>query len=408
MNTEMLADLYSERVRNTIVRSPSLYPSGDQKFQFAQGLPYAPLIPIEAIRECFDTVLRDDGANACTYYSPEGGGSEMKFGFVGLREQIAGRLSARSDHNFDARNVLLTNGSIDGLTLTAATFLSPGDGAVTESPTFSPVPTAMEAIGAIVRAVPIDDDGMDIIELEKTFLSMSRDGIRPKLIYTIPTFQLPTGTVMSLRKRQQLLDLAHVWNVVILEDNCYYELAYDDQPPPSLLSLDRNGIVVQSDSTSKYIAPGLRLGWMAGSPELIEGLARARQDFGVGQVVARAISRYFELGYFDEHIAVLRDAYRVKRDITASALEKYCKPFAHFRIPSGGFYFWLVLSSDIDFSMAKQRISEAGIAVRYGDAERFAPESPAIRICPIPESDEMIVAGIEALGNALALSRRGG
>jgi 2-aminoadipate transaminase len=408
MSPEALSTEYSERARAGAIRSASLFPAAEHKYRFAQGLPFAPLIPVEKIRECFDAVLTEAGSSACTYYSEEGGGGEMKYGFVGLRNQIAKRHVANTGQHFDARNVLLTNGSIDGLALTAAAFLNSGDGAIVESPTFSPVATAMETTGAEVRGVQVEDDGMDMNALEATLMSMRSDGLRPKLIYTIPTFQLPTGTVMSLAKRRRLLELAHQWNVMVLEDNCYYDLAYDSAPPPSLLALDDEGIVIQSDSTSKYIAPGLRLGWMVGTPLAMDALARTRQDFAVGQVLARSINEYFERGYFDSHLSVLRDAYRVKRDLTEASLEKFCRPFATHRVPTGGFYFWLELTSEIDFELAKQRINEAGISVRFSDTERFAPDAPAIRLCPIQESDENIVNGIEALGAALAASTKGG
>ena len=408
MRAEIISSQLSEKARAGAFRSASLFPASEHTYRFAQGLPFAPLIPVEAIRECFDAVLTGVGSSACTYYSEEGGGEEMKYGFVGLRNQIAKRHSASTGRDFDATNVLLTNGSIDGLALTASAFLNPGDGAIVESPTFSPVATAMETTGAEVRGVPIEDDGMDIDALEETLKSMQSDGRRPKLIYTIPTYQLPTGTVMSLGKRQRLLELASEWNVVVMEDNCYYDFSYDSAPPPSLLALDTEGVVIQSDSSSKYIAPGLRLGWMSGTPQAMEALARTRQDFAVGQVLARSINEYFDRGYFDAHVAVLRDAYRVKRDLTKAALDKYCAQSASYRTPAGGFYFWLELVPEIDFAVAKQRINEVGISVRFSDTERFAPDAPAIRLCPIQESDENIVAGIEALGGALAASMKGG
>jgi 2-aminoadipate transaminase len=196
---------------------------------------------------------------------------------------------------------------------------------------------------------------------------------------------------------------------MVLEDNCYYEFAYDDAPPPTLLALDESGFVLQSDSFSKYVAPGLRMAWLAGPRSAIEAVGRVRQDFAVSQLLARALVRFVERGHFDAHLDELRVAYRRKRDVTAAALRAHCGPLVRFAEPAGGFYFWLEIAAEVDWDAARAALATRGIAFRPGDhfvtaATSTADGAPAaryVRISPmqVPETD--IERGIAALGDAL-------
>ena len=194
---------------------------------------------------------------------------------------------------------MLFNGSAQGLATLAATFCEPGDGVVVEALSFPFMVGYLAATGAEMTTVPVDDDGMDVDALEKAFDTFEERGIRPKLVLTIPTYQVPTGTCMPLRRREQLVDLIGRRGVVVVEDNCYYDIHYEKPPPPTLLSLDVSGLVVQSDSFSKILAPGLRMGWVAGIPEALAAVATARQDLGVSQWLARALELYVGDGRLD-------------------------------------------------------------------------------------------------------------
>jgi DNA-binding transcriptional MocR family regulator len=196
--------------------------------------------------------------------------------------------------------------------------------------------------------------------------------------------------------------LAARWEVMVLEDNCYYEFAYDTPPPPTLLALDEAGFVLQSDSFSKYVAPGLRMAWLAGHPAAVEAIVRVRQDFAVSQLLARTLEAYVAAGDLDEHLASLRERYRAKRDITSHALRTHAEPWVRFREPSGGFYFWLELDPRVDWERARAELADQGIAFRPADgyvaqhdARRF------VRISPIQVPLDEIEPGIAALGAAL-------
>jgi 2-aminoadipate transaminase len=395
-----IRDLYSPLARRG---SPGLHgvPEFPIRINFDQGLPDPRYFPLELIKECVIQAIDEDGPDALKYFGA-GGAEEMLRGYVGLRREIAAWIAKRDGKAPDVDGVLLVNGSTDGLALAVKAFLGPGDGAITEAATYPPTKTFMNMTGADVRTVPIDDDGMVVDELPRVLEGMRADGVPPKLIYTVPTFQAPTGTVMSCDRRERLIEIAAEWGVIVLEDNCYYAFDYDDKPPPTLLALDHTGYVLQSDSFSKYVAPGLRMAWAAGHPDAIEAMVRVRQDFAVSQLLARAVERYIRAGYLDSHLDSLRSLYKTKRDLTAAALAEHCQGLVTWRVPSGGFYFWLEISPDVDWELARHKVARSGVAYRPGDG--FVGDDSGrkfVRISSIQVREEDIEPGIVALADAL-------
>lgn len=400
-NSDSIAALVSPLARAV----PSTWSAANRPavmINFDQGLPDPALFPVERLRTEIDAVLREHQAAALTYYG-EGGPSEMLYGHAGLRQAIAERSAARDGRPLALNGVLLAQGSTDGLALAVKAFLAPGDGAVVEHATYGHTRRFMEATGAEIRSTPMDEHGMLIDRLEETLDRLQADGYRPKMIYTIPTFQAPTGTVMPLDRRQALVELAQRRKVLILEDNCYYDFGYDGPPPPTLFALDRSGYVIHSDSFSKYLAPGLRLGWVAGDPAAIAALTRVRQDFAVSQLLALTVERIVRSGFLEQHLAELRHHYGAKRDLTAALLRKYCGDTISFRAPAGGFFFWIRLNDRIDADVALRILTERGIAVRGGewftgdiDGRRY------MRLSPIQLDTQAIERGIALLGAVLS------
>jgi 2-aminoadipate transaminase len=372
------------------------------RINFDQGLPDPTLFPVDALTRCLTATLHDDADEVLRYYG-RGGPPEMTYGHIGLREQLAWWMARRDGTDLDAQQVLLVNGSTDGLALAVDTFLGEGDGAIVEAATYPHTRRFMLGTGAEVRTVPMDEHGMVVDRLETELVALRDAGVRPKLVYTIPTFHAPTGTVLPLERRQQLLDIARRWNVVVLEDNCYYEFAYDAPPPPTLLALDDAGVVVQSDSFSKYVAPGLRMAWLAASPGVAAALAASRQDFAVSRVIARTIERYMAEGSLDAHLDLLRDRYRAKRDVAVDALRAHCQPWVTFRVPDGGFYLWLEIHPSVHWPTVRAELARRGIAVRPGDGI-LAEDDPRrfVRLSCIQVPDADIAPGIAELGQVLA------
>lgn len=381
-------------------------PVDDARINFDQGLPDPALFPIEELRRALDVTLAEDGDEALRYFGA-GGATEMQYGYVGLRRTIAERLAARDGRALDESGVTLVNGSTDGLALAVNAFLDPGDGAVVEAATYPHTRRFIGAAGARVATVPVDDDGMVVDELPRALDELRAEGAVPKLIYTIPSFHAPTGTLLSEPRRRRLVEIAAEQGVMVLEDNCYHDFSYGAPPPPTLRHFDEAGVVVQSDSFSKYVAPGLRMAWVAGDPTAIRGVVRVRQDFAVSALLARALERLITSGDFDRHVAELRDHYRHKRDITAAALRRHCEPLVSFREPTGGFYFWLRIADEVDWEQARAAAAAAGVAVRPG--ARFTDDASGpqhVRLSPIQVPEADIEPGIAALGDALRAAVR--
>jgi 2-aminoadipate transaminase len=368
---------------------------------FDQGLPDPAHFPVARLQQCLIETLEHDGAAALTYYG-RGGPSEMQYGYLGLREQLAEWMSRRDGRTIDPAGVVLANGSTDGLALAINAHLGPGDGAIVEAATYPYTRRFMAATGAVVRTVPLDEHGMVVDALPDALAALRDQGAEPKMIATIPSFHSPTGTLLPRDRRERLLELADEWDVLVLEDNCYHEFFYDEPTPPTLLALDDSGRVLHSDTFSKSIAPGLRMAWVAGAPRAIAPLAEVRQDFAVSQLLARALERYMAAGHLDMHLAELRAVYCRKRDITAAALQEHCSEWVRFQVPGGGFYFWLELLDTVDWDRARELAAAHGIACRPGDT--FVDDETGrrfLRLSPIQVPDADIEPGIAALGAAL-------
>jgi len=368
---------------------------------FDQGLPDPAHFPVEILRACVIETLEEDGAAALTYYG-RGGPAEMQYGYLGLREQLAVWMTRRDGRAVDPEGVVLANGSTDGLALAINAHLGPGDGAIVEAATYPYTRRFIAETGAVLKVVPLDEDGMVVDALPGVLDALNDEGARPKLIATIPSFHSPTGTLLPRARRERLLEIAREWDVLVLEDNCYHAFFYDAPPPPTLLALDDDGRVLHSDTFSKSIAPGLRMAWVAGAPDVIAPLAQVRQDFAVSQLLARALERYLARDHLETHLAELRDVYRRKRDITAAALREHCAGSVRFTTPGGGFYFWLELLGTVDWDRARELAAARGVACRPGDT--FVGDDSGrrfLRLSPIQVPDADIEPGIVALAEAL-------
>jgi 2-aminoadipate transaminase len=401
--TVKIDELVSRRVRD----APPPYftkPPVPVTYDFDQGVPAPELYPLDDLARYAAIALEKFGPLACAYVGGEGY-DELSYGPAGLRQVLAERVLQQQGRDPGSAGVMLFNGSAQGLATLAATFCEPGDGVVVEALSFPFMVGYLASTGASVTTVPIDDDGMDIDALEKVFDKLEERGTPPKLVYTIPTFQVPTGTCMPLPRRERLLALIQRRGVVVVEDNCYYDVYYEKPPPPTLFGLDDSGLVVQSDSFSKILAPGLRMGWVAGAPEALAAVCSARQDLGVSQWLARALELYLRDGKLDTHIEELRAAYRRKRDIAAAALNEFCAGWVRFRLPEGGIYFWLEMSEHVDWDLVRDRVAQEGVACRPG--ERYAGDESGrrfLRMAYLQVPEQEIRRGVEALGRALAAS----
>jgi 2-aminoadipate transaminase len=381
-------------------------------YDFDQGLPDPDLYPVQLLAQYFAEVLATDGRDACNYFSRRNG-QDMTYGHVGLRAAIAEWLTAAEGCSLprggllSADNVLLANGSTNGIAMAINAFLGPGDALIVEELSYPYAAQFARAAGAAVLTVPVGGEGMKVDQLPAVFAAARRQGLRPRLVYTVATFHSPTGTVLPAAQRRRLIEMSREAGAVVLDDNCYYHLWYGERPPASLLALDDGATVIQSGSFSKYLAPGLRMAWLAGESGLIARIAAARQDFAVSQLTARVVERYVREGELDRHLAKLREAYGAKRGTAERALTEHCGQWVDFAAPCGGFYFWLSVHPEVDFDQAMAGAQHRGVGFRPGVRFQHLDDGGqylrlSVAQSPMPD----IEPGITLLGDALSAAAR--
>jgi len=333
---------------------------------------------------------RDDLLRMTTY-SPSQGDPTLRVALCEhLREQ---GIHASPDE------LLVTNGVSHGLALIARALTRPGDVALVEEPTYVGFLHSLKAHGLTPISVPMDEEGPDLTVLERLVVQQ-----RPRFFYTVPTFQNPTGHCMSLGRRKELLALAKRHGLMLVEDDIYAQLAYDEPPPPSLKALDDEGLVVYASSFSKTFMPGLRLGYvMAQSPlaERLLSLRRADDLCGVA-LLQRALAHFLQDDGMKRHLRRVLPVYRQRRDAALNALQGAMPPGVVWTRPSGGFCTWLTLPEPYGFDGLQQAALEQGYAFAPGASFLAEPTARRhLRICFGNQPPETIQSGIELLARLI-------
>jgi len=307
---------------------------------FAGGLPAPEVFPIKQFEEACCRVLQNTGAAALQYGATEG--------YEELREMIANNM-ARYGIRAKVENVLITSGSQQALDLIGKLLINPGDRILIEAPTYLGALQAFNVYGAEYVSVPIDQDGLRTDLLESSL----RSG--PKFMYLLPNFQNPGGTTLSEGRRHEVVLLADRYGIPIIEDDPYGQLRYEGDHLPALLVLDREnlrrdngysiGNVIYLSTFSKTLAPGLRLGWIVAPPDVISKLVQLKQGTDLHtstftQMVAYEVARN---GFLDEHVKLIRQIYRERRDVMLEALQQYFPPEVTWTRPQGGLFLWVTM-----------------------------------------------------------------
>jgi 2-aminoadipate transaminase len=360
---------------------------------FAGGYPDPSLFPAKQMAEAFDAAIRAPGGLSMQYTVADGP--------VAFREQIAERMR-QCGVACSADNILVLQGSQQGLDLVGKLMLDPGDVVITENPTFLGAKIAFDPNEPRYAGVRMDQHGMDMDHLETVLKTNSR----AKLIYTIPEFQNPTGVSMSLVRRKRLIELANAHDVIVLEDTAYRELRFEGETMPMLKSLDTEDRVIMLGSFSKVLVPGLRLGWAIASPELIAklGLLKLAADTQTSTLNMAAASIFLLRNDLDAHVTMLRAAYRKKRDVMLDAMRRYFPQEVAATEPEGGLFTWLTFPKGFDTAlfMRDRALPEAKVA--YVPGASFFPVTEELnhaRFNYSGQSEDRIADGMKALGGIL-------
>jgi DNA-binding transcriptional MocR family regulator len=391
-----LAELFTPQARTFVQTGWGAPPASPiPLISIAYGLADPALFPREELIEATAQVLASD-MNAALNYGPSD---------PALRELIVERLR-RDNVAADADRVLVGYGSGQILGLLPRVLVEPGDTVIIEAPTFLGAVGQFQRAGARLVGVPVDAEGLNVDALEETLRDLQRQGIRPKFIYTIPTYQNPTGTTLTAARRERLVHLAATYGVLVVEDDAYRDLSFHGPPPPSLAAIDSEGWVLRVGTFSKILAPGLRMGWAHGPRELIDRLTMFKVEGGSGPFLTRLVTRFCADGRLDAHIAVLRSHYAAKCDLMLDALARHL-PDTHAVRPDGGFFIWLRLPEGVGSGDLAPAAIQRGVEVLPGPrcyADGQGDEY--VRLAFSEEPAANIEEAIRRLGLAVADVRR--
>lgn len=360
---------------------------------FGGGYPDATLFPAAKLDAIFHDILNAPGG-AAMQYAPSNG-------LPHLRDQIAGLMTA-DGMPCSGDEVLILQGSQQGLDFAARMLIDPGDVIVTEDPTFLGALIAFEPSQPRYAVVPVDANGMQTDVLAQVLAATP--GAR--MIYTIPDFQNPTGVTLSLERRHQLIALANQYDLIVLEDTAYRQIRFTGTSLPSLKSLDTQGRVIHLGSLSKVLVPGLRIGWAQAAPDLLARMAllKVAADTQTSTLNMAAASLFLDRHDLGAHVDVLRAAYARKKDAMLDAIRQHFPQEVSFTDPEGGLFIWMTFPEGFDATAFMRDAALPQARVAYVPGESFFPLTPRAnhaRLNFSGQSIEAIQTGIAALGRAL-------
>src|SRR6266536_2109721 len=328
-------------------------------YEFGGGLPDPASFPFDGMLDATARMLQAEGADAVTYGEAQGD--------LGLRELICHKYELFEGLRSSPDNIIVSNGSGHALSLAFSAFVDVGDAIITEAPTFSGTLNTIRRHGADVHGVPLDDEGIDTVAVRRELEALRAAGRPCKLIYTIVNFQNPAGPTMSLRRRQELVALAEEFGTLILEDDAYGELRFEGEALPSLYALDTNGRTIRAGTLSKILGAGVRIGWLCAPAEMIPAFQSFLFGGGVNPYMSR-VATYFMRDALEEHVKLLINIYRDKRDAMLRGLhEALDETDATINCAEGGFFILIKLPTATDNAELKKWAAEASVEWRPGN-----------------------------------------
>lgn len=322
------------------------------------GYPDPSSLPIQDLVESTRIALERDGEWALAY--------AFGTGVPELVTELRQKLARDQGIQAGVENILITNGSSQALALIFELFLNPGDVMIAEAPWFMGAIWRARALGADIREVPLDDEGIDIAALERTLDEVAAEGKRAKLLYCVPTFQNPSGITYSLERRKALVALAQKHGLPILEDDAYFDLRYDGETVPTMYALDDQGLVMYCGTFSKTIAAGIRLGWCVASAPILARLAGLKSDAGANSFTNHIAAQFCASGALQEHISELRPLYKHRRDVMLAALAEHMPAGSSWTTPEGGFFIWLTLPEGVACAPLAEAAMNRGVGIGQG------------------------------------------
>lgn len=370
-------------------------PPGSISFMY--GLPDPETFPVDHLQRCFSRIFQEKSSLALQYGPEQGYGPLIDY----LRQKIS-----RSDGiDLHRPQIKLTEGSTQALDYICTLFTQTGDLILVEAPSYNGALQLFRDHDLRLIQIPMDEEGLRVDTLADRLAFLEKKGEKVRFLYTIPSFQNPSGVTLSEQRKRSLIDIAKEWDLLIVEDDVYCDLSYEEFNIPTLYALDDEKHVLRIGSFSKIMAPGLRLGWLIGPEEFIQPVIDCGfrcMGGGANPLVAIALSYFCQEGLLESHIESLRKVYSQRRDIMLDALESCMPESVHYTRPKGGFFIWLTLPSPLQSEDVVDAANKERVLILSGD--RFFAERPRgqhLRLAFSYVEAEKIKEGIEKLGSII-------
>ena len=379
----------------TVIRNLFSAMADPEIISFGGGAPAKEALPMNILREIASDVLASDkrGIEAFQYGPP--------IGMLELREIIVNDLLTPKGVDAKPENILIGNGGLEAINLVCQLYIEPGDVILVERPTFVQCAEIFEMFEARCVSCQMDDNGLVIEDVEEKIKLHN-----PKIVYTIPTFQNPTGKTLSLERRKALAELGTKYDVIILEDDPYRDIRYSGKDLAPIKAFDKSGNTVLANSFSKIFSPGSRLGYVVASDTIIKKLfdAKTATNSHSGMISQVLCAEFFKRGFFSAHHKMICDLYRVRRDVMMECIDKYFPEGTKRIYPDGGLFTWAELPGGLNATeLLKEAITHK---IAYVAGEGFFTDgnglgSNCMRISFGSVEPERIRVGIERLGKLI-------
>jgi 2-aminoadipate transaminase len=396
VNYDRLFATRSKTLKSSEIRELLKLTQSPGFISLAGGLPNPKAFPVDVIHECIEKVFKTNILNALQYGTTDG--------LPLLRSVLAQRMKEKKNIDCSLHDILITSGAQQALSFVAFNLLDPGDTYITSAPTYLGALQAFHAYQGNCECIPMNDEGIDIESLRRNLKRLHRTGINPKFLYTVATYQNPSGESVSVDHRKELIEIASEYDFLIVEDDPYGELVFEGDPYPPIKSFDTKGRVIYIGTFSKVLAPGFRLAWVIASEEVINKFALTKQctDLCSNMFVQYVAYEYIKGGYLDIQIQHIKQLYKQKRDVMIKALEEYFPKDVKWTVPHGGMFLWVTLPKHLNTRLMLKRALAKKVAYVVGDA--FYPDSSnynSMRLNFSYSDDELIREGIKRLSNVI-------
>jgi 2-aminoadipate transaminase len=367
--------------------------NGFPKYNFVGGHNDAASVPVDELIAAASKVLKREGATLATY-----GLNSGPQGYRPLREFLSKKLAKDAGITCMADDVLITGGSQQALELINSLLLEPGDTIVVEEASYGGFLSRVKRFGVNMVPLPLDKQGLDVEALGRILADLKGKGIRPKYLYTIPTVQNPTASILPLERRQAVIKLCESYGVPILEDECYSDLVWDGKRPQAMRGIAGDDRVIYVGSFSKSIAPAVRLGYIVAGWPLMSRILPLKTDSGTGAIDQMVLAEYCE-AHFDDHVVALRKVLKRKLGVLTEAVSANFGTAAEFDVPDGGIFLWIKLPDTVDTLKLFQAASKEGVSINPGAewSVDAAHGRSRLRLCFANPTEQTIREGVAKL-----------